>query len=133
MWGIRESTAPNTSAAHGLIADPADLKAELQAAYLRGRRDQRLRRRSSPMIVASLVAIAAVGAVILFYAAREGSFARGGQVVDAKLSHATGVLVPDAVDTAVSATGAAMQNAGERIKDRGVALDRQASAASKSN
>ena len=119
--------------AAGAVADPASLRAELQEAYRRGRRDERLHHRRSPLVTAGLIAIAAVGAIVLFYAAQQGSFAGGGQVVDAKLSHATGEVLPNAVNDAATQTGSAMQTAGERLKNQGAALDRQASSAPKAN
>ena len=122
-WGRRQPMDSSETVAVG----PASLQTELSEAYQRGRRDEAKRRRRSPLITTALFAIALVGAVILFYAAREGSFASGGQVVDAKVNHVTGEVVPNAVNVAAARTGEAMKSAGERLKDNGSALDRQAS------
>ena len=121
-WGKEQ---PATDAE--VVVDPAELQSELLDAYRRGRRDGRIVNRRSPLVTLSLVAIAAVGAVILFYAAREGSFTGGGQVVDAKLGHVTGEVVPAAVNQAADATGSALQSAGQKLKDKGATLSAQAS------
>ena len=71
--------------------------------------------------------IVAVGAVILFYVIREGSFAGAGAVVDGKLNSATTNVVEPAVNKAAVQTGAALQQAGQTLKDKGSAL--QASSA----
>lgn len=64
-------------------------KAELADAQDRGRREERLRRRASPLsmlfgILLFLLAIVAVITIVL--AARYGSFAAAGQVVDTALT-----------------------------------------------
>lgn len=123
IWGVRHSNAPGAE----LVAEPGAFEAELRDAYRRGRRDERRRHRRSPLITAGLVAVAAIGAVILFYAAREGSFAQGGHLVDARLAHVTGEVVPSAVNAAAGQTGSALQAAGQRLKDKGAALGAQAS------
>jgi hypothetical protein len=128
-WGARETVASDGA----VVVEAGELTQELRDAYQRGRRDERLQRRRSPLLTISLVAIAAIGAVVLFYAAREGSFSSGGQVVDAKLSHVTTQVVPGAVNDAASATGSALQTAGQRLKDKGAALDKQASNTPASN
>ena len=125
----KEGVAPAADA----VADPGSLKAELQDAYRRGRRDERRHHHRSPLVTVGLITIAAVGAIVLFFAAQQGSFAGGGKVVDAKLSHATGEVLPNAVNDAATQTGSAMQTAGERLKNQGAALDRQASSAPKAN
>ena len=114
-WAIRRPNAPDTA----IETTPGELSAELSQAYRRGRRDEQLRRRRSPILMLSLLAIAAIGAVILFYAAREGSFSKGGQVVDAQLSHTTGEVIPSAINDAADRSGAALQAAGQRLKAKG--------------
>jgi len=122
MWGTEASA---TVPADGVAAEPTTLRAELREAYRRGRRDERLHHRRSPLITVGLFAVAAIGAIVVFYAAREGSFARGGQVVDNTLTHATGQVVPNVVNSAAARTGDAMQSAGERLKNQGAALASQ--------
>ena len=124
-WGKSQPVDSSEAVAVG----PASLPAELSEAYRRGRRDEARRHRRTPLITTALFAIALIGAVILFYAAREGSFAGGGQVVDAKVSHVTGEVVPNVVNAAATQTGEVVKSAGERLKQNGAALDRQSSSA----
>ena len=68
-----------------------------------------------------LVGVAALaGAAILALAAREGSFSRGGQVVDQKLTAAAG--------QAQNAGADAIARTGEAIRDAGASLARKSSA-----
>jgi len=116
LWGVR-----NAAVADGEItADAGELRTQLHEAYRRGRRDEYRRRRRSPLITGSLIAIAAVGAVVLYFAAQQGSFAGGGQVVDAQLTHATTQVIPSVVNDATDRAGTALQSAGERLKAQGV-------------
>src|SRR4051812_3638860 len=55
-----------------------------------GRREARTRRRGHPVLGLLLAVVALAGAAMLALAAREGSFARGGQVVDQNLQAAAG-------------------------------------------
>jgi hypothetical protein len=64
-------------------------EADVEAAYDRGRRDERARHRSHPILTLVVAVIALVGGAMIFLAAREGSFARGGQVMDAQLAQAS--------------------------------------------
>ncbi len=79
-------------------------------AYDRGRREERLRRRGSPLLglVTAILVIIAVG--VLFLAIRTGSFANAGAVIDG--------FVRTPVQNAADKTGNALQNAGQNIKDR---------------
>ena len=102
---------------------------DIKDAYDRGRRDERVRHHSSPLLTLLLVIVAAVGAAVLVLAVKEGSFTRGGAVVDNKLSEAAQQTAP-VIDNAAAKTGEALQNAGESIKDTGQNLaDRSNSAA----
>ena len=114
-WGVRDAATPDGA----VVADANDLRAELREAYRRGRRDEHRRHRRSPLIVGGLLTIAAIGAVMLFFAVQQGSFSRGGQVVDAQLAHATTEVIPNAVNSATDSAGTALQNAGERLKTQG--------------
>ena len=80
-------------------------------AYERGRRDERARRHRSPVLGVVLMLIAAAGGVMVFLAAREGSFASGGHVVDSALTQAA----QPAKDAAAHA-GDALENAGRTLK-----------------
>jgi hypothetical protein len=90
---------------------PADTADKRRDAYERGRRDERARRRGSPLLTLLVVLIAAAGGALVYLAAREGSFGRGGQVVDHTLSHAA-----DQAKPAVGRAGEAMENAGRSLK-----------------
>ena len=120
FWGFRDRVAADGE----VVADPGVLRAEMRDAYDKGRRDERKRHRSSPLLNLGLLAVAAVGAMMLFYAAREGSFSGAGSVVDTKLSHAAAVA-PSAINNAATQTGAALQDTGERLKNKAAALSSQ--------
>jgi len=113
-----------------------DREAEIAArgdrqAYDAGRRDQRrldeasvraARRRGGLGLVGVLVAVVAIlGALWVFLAVREGSFAAGGAVVDEKIAE---VAAPakQAANEAVDRTGQAVQNAGQAIESKGERL-----------
>lgn len=91
-------------------------KGDLKDAYERGRRDERARRRGSPLAVLLLVLVAVAGAGIMYLAMREGSFTGGGQVVDRNLSVAADKVAAP-VRNAADNAGTALQNAGEGLKE----------------
>jgi hypothetical protein len=93
----------------------AEDAADLQAAYERGRRDERARRKRHPVAMTLMVCVAAAGALVLAVAAREGSFGRGGQVVDHNLAVAADRAEPMVRD-AVTDAGAAVQDAGRNVR-----------------
>lgn len=121
-WGVRNADTP----AGEIVADAADLRAELREAYRRGRRDEHRRHRRSPFVTGGLIAIAAIGAAVLYFAVQQGSFAGGGRIVDAQLNHATTEVIPGAINAATDRTGAALQNAGTRLKTQGVTASARA-------
>jgi hypothetical protein len=123
FWSFANRPAAAEPAA---IVDPPAAKAEISHAYERGREDQRLRsrRRGFGLLGVVLVAAAALGALVIVLAVRQGSFAAGGAVVDAKLSQATGAVTP-AIDNAAAGAGSALQAAGQSLKDKGAALSGQ--------
>lgn len=102
--------------------------------YEDGRRDQRridraearTRRRRGGFGFAGVVVVlvAALGVLWLALAAREGSFAGGGAVVDQKVAEVTEparVAAADAVDrtgAAVAGAGQALESQGERIREQ---------------
>ena len=126
LWGVRNAAAPDGE----IAADAGDLRLELREAYRRGRRDEHRRHRRSPLITGGLLVIGAIGAVVLYFAAQQGSFARGGQVVDAQLTHATTQVIPTVVNDAADRTGTALQSAGVRLKTQGVTASARAGDAS---
>jgi hypothetical protein len=97
-----------------VVTVKTDARAEAKAAkdaYERGRRDERTRHRSSPLLGFLVLIVAVIGGGMIYLAAREGSFAGGGQVVDKAVSQA----VAPAKSVAGSA-GDALENAGQTIK-----------------
>jgi hypothetical protein len=64
-------------------------ESDVEAAYDKGRRDERARHRSHPILALVVAVIALVGGAMIYLAAREGSFARGGQVMDKQLAQAS--------------------------------------------
>ena len=89
--------------------------AELQDAYDRGRRDERRRRKRHPLLMTLTFAAAAVGVIVLVFAASQGSFQRGGASVDQNLEVAADRAEP-VVRGAVADAGQAVQNAGRDMK-----------------
>jgi hypothetical protein len=84
-------------------------KADLRAAYERGRRDERAGRKRHPLLMALTFAAAAVGAALLALAAVQGSFSSAGGVVDQQLT--------TAADRAGPAVRHAADNAGQTLHD----------------
>ena len=65
-------------------------KKDLELAHERGVEEERKRHRSHPILGALVFVVAVIGAGMIYLAAHEGSFTRGGEVVDQKLASATG-------------------------------------------
>jgi len=98
---------------HDVAARPT--KAELDAAYERGRIDERKRHRGSPLIAFVVLIVALVGGGMLYLAARDGSFRAAGAAVDNTVS--TSVDKAKApITTAADKTGDALQAAGQNLK-----------------
>jgi hypothetical protein len=99
-------------------AAPAPDTREAFAAGRRlGAREARLRRRRHPVLGLLVGIVAAAGAAMLALAAHEGSFARGGQVVDQNLTAAAGQAQNAGAD-AIARTGQAIQNAGASLEQK---------------
>ena len=94
-------------------AGGAASRADVRAAYRRGRADAAPgRRRGGLPIIGLLVLLVVIfGAIMLYLAAENGSFARGGAVIDRDLSNAT-----QPVRRAEDRTGQALQNAGQHLQ-----------------
>ena len=107
----------------GAVTVPVSVvdKVKLREAYDKGRVDERKRHHRSPVLTVSLVLIALVGAVVLFYAFREGSFAGGGAAVDNKLAQVGSQAVP-AVESAAAKAGTIAEQAGDKLKSQGQAI-----------
>ncbi len=90
----------------------------VRQAYDRGRRDERARRprrHGAPLLTLIVLMAAVIGAGAIYLGVSQGSFGRGGQVVDQKLA---GVAQPatQATRDAAGRAGDALENAGQRIK-----------------
>lgn len=92
-------------------------KADLREAYERGRSDERSRRKRHPVLMTVTFLLAAVGLVLLAMAAVNGSFMRGGNVVDQQLNVAADRAAP-AVNEAASNAGQSLREAGQSAKSR---------------
>lgn len=90
---------------------------EVREAYDKGRRDEKASRRSHPFLAMAGWILAAVGAVVLAISAYNGSFSRGGQVVDQNLAVAADRATP-VVQDAANQAGAAVDSAGHRIANQ---------------
>ncbi len=73
---------------------------EVRDAYERGRRDERRARKRHPVMMTLTFAAALVGGAVLVLAAKEGSFARSGGIVDHGLAVATNRAEPVVMDAA---------------------------------
>ncbi len=86
-------------------------KADIDEAYDRGRHDERLRHRGSPLLTLLILVAVLAAAAFVYLAVRNGSFSNGGAVVDRSLSTAQ-APIRGAADKA----GDALQNAGQTLK-----------------
>ncbi len=90
----------------------------VREAYDRGRRDERARRprrHGSPFLTLIVLLAAAAGVGAIYLGVQQGSFGRGGQVVDQKITSAT-QPVSQATRQAADRAGDALENAGHKIK-----------------
>jgi len=79
-------------------------------AYDRGRREERLRHRGSPLLGLVTFILVVIALAVLVLAVRNGSFAGAGAVIDR--------LIQAPVQGAADKAGNALQNAGQNLKDR---------------
>ena len=84
-------------------ADAGDIRADLRHAYERGRLDERARRRRHPIFMTITFICAIVGLVSLVLAGMNGSFARGGAMMDDGLAIAANRAGPAARQAADNA------------------------------
>jgi len=87
---------------------PSD--ADVRDAYEQGRRDEKARRKSHPLLALIVFALAVVGGVMLFLVLREGSFSKAGQVADQQVAVAK-AEGPDVARNAASEVGQTARNA----------------------
>ena len=90
---------------------------DVQAAYERGRLDERAARRRHPLLMTLTFIVALAGLAILGVAAYEGSFARGGLVVDRNLNIAADRAQP-VVRSAAADASQAVKDAGRSLKEK---------------
>ncbi len=95
--------------------DAAASEGDVERAYEQGRLDERRRRRSHPIIATLVFLAAVVGVGMIYLAAREGSFTRGGELVDRKLASAADTTHQASQNAAVVA-----QNAGQTLRQNSV-------------
>lgn len=86
FWGYRDRPVEEVREVHEVTGLT---QADLDRAYEKGRRDERARHRGHPILSLAVAIIALVGGAMLFLAAREGSFAQGGRVMDAQIATAS--------------------------------------------
>jgi hypothetical protein len=91
--------------------DEETTRADMERAYEKGVTDERRRHHSHPILGALMLVAAIIGVGMIYLAAHEGSFTRGGQVVDQKLASAA-----DTANSASQNAAVATQNAGERLR-----------------
>lgn len=95
---------------------------EVERAYEQGRMDERRRHRSHPILATLMFVAAVLGVGMIYLAAREGSFSRGGAVVDQKLASAADTTHAASQEAAVAAVnaGQTVQSAGENLREKSV-------------
>ena len=111
--------------AHAPGLDTPEVKAKVREAYDKGRQEERRRHHGSPMLTLLLVLVAAVGAVTLYYAFRQGSFMGGGAAIDTKIAQVGTNAVP-AIQTAAQKAGTLAQTAGQKLQSQGQAIKQDA-------
>jgi hypothetical protein len=125
-WGPRTATAQNSpsGSAVGYDADRsaersisrAEIsRAEIDAAYNKGRWDEARRHRGSPLFSFLILLVVAAAALIFYLAAQNGSFSNGGAVVDKHLSQAS-QTVQAPFRRAAGRAGDALEQAGQSLK-----------------
>lgn len=111
-----ETIDPDASAP---VAGPPDEHQAFAAGRREGYREERGRHRGHPLIGLLVALVAVAGAAMLALAVHEGSFTKGGQVVDQNLAAAAG--------QAQSAGAGALNKTGQAIQNAGATLQQQAS------
>ncbi len=113
-------TSPHNGDAHTAAGGAPPGRAELSAAYEKGRKDEGRRprrRRGSPLFSFLILIVVAAAAGLFYLAAQNGSFASGGAVVDQHLSQAS-QTVQAPFKRAADQAGNALENAGQTLKQK---------------
>jgi len=100
-----------------VVTDRAVVRKQLDEAYDRGRRDERQSRKSSPVVGLVVLIVVVFGTLLLYLAARNGSFRNGGAVVDNKLS-AVEESATSPLRGAADKAGSALEKAGRDLKQK---------------
>jgi hypothetical protein len=110
--------APADAATEPSAAIQHEHTAAVRQAYERGRREERAKRpprRGSPLMTTVLLLAAATGVFIIYLGVSQGSFGRGGHMVDQNIDNATATAT-GAVHNAADQAGDALVNAGQSLK-----------------
>ena len=118
--GPQAAPAPDEPDVSPAAVRTPDTRDAFAAGRRMGHREARFRRRRHPMIGLLVAIVALAGAAMLALAIHEGSFARGGQVVDQNLQAAAG--------QAQNAGADALARTGQAIKSAGASLERKTAA-----
>jgi flagellin-like protein len=90
-------------------------RAEIEAAYERGKARGRRRRGASPLLTLVVLLAVVVAGAMIYLAIQNGSFSSGGAVVDRKIDQVQ-QTVDAPIKNAAITTGSALQKAGQRLK-----------------
>jgi hypothetical protein len=90
-------------------------RAEVEAAYERGRARGRRARGASPLLTLVVLLAVFVAGAMIYLAVQNGSFSNGGAVVDRKIDQVQ-QSVDAPIKNAAITTGSALQRAGQRLK-----------------
>jgi hypothetical protein len=102
--------------ADGRVHHVGPTEGDVQDAYDRGRRDERVRHKGHPFIALIVFVIALVGGIMLFLAIREGSFSGAGQVADQQIAVAQ-AEAPSVLANAKDSVSAAAGDVSAKVKD----------------
>ena len=116
FWKYRDRDTDTVVDADGQVHHVGPSDADVRAAYDKGRRDERARHKSHPILALLVFAVAVVGGIMLFLAIREGSFSGAGQVADKQLAVAQ-AEAPGVIANASQKAGEVARDVGERVDD----------------
>jgi hypothetical protein len=118
FWKYRRKPVVDSSG----IAGPPDRRDAFEEGRRQGRIDERRRHHGHPFLKLAVVVVAVAGAAVVALAAHEGSFSRGGAVVDHNLAAAA--------ENAQVSSAQAVAQAGQAVKDAGTSLEKKVTDAS---
>jgi hypothetical protein len=105
-------------ARHAEAVPAGATRADVKRAYDLGRKDERARHHSHPILGLIIAVAAVIGCGAVYLGVHEGSFSRAGQVVDENLAVAAdrGQGASQAAAETVADAGAAAQQAGQTLR-----------------